>query len=101
MTIPILKPRHHWTCPNCLHEEVTHEARPHSRMHPCRGLSGLIAPMVLKGVRAGIRVHEREDYIGNDLAQLHEGRPIMSVVAERDDGEDTVVFAPVARGGFA
>jgi len=99
--VPILTPNHHWTCPNCLHEDMTHEARPHSRMHQCHGLSGLLAPMVLKGTKAGIQVHEREDYIGDDLVQLHEGRPVMSVVVERDDGQDAIVFAPVARGGFA
>ena len=53
--IPILTPNHHWTCPSCLFEDVTHEARPHSRLHPCKGLHGLIAPMVLKGVQSGLR----------------------------------------------
>ena len=55
--------------------------------------------MVRDGVRAGIRVIEREDFIGADKVQLHEGRPVMSVVTERDDGQDVAVFAPAATGG--
>lgn len=97
--IPLLRPTWHWTCPKCTTESVTHEAQPHSRLHPCKGLNGLITPMVRDGVRAGIRVIEREDFIGADKVQLHEGRPVMSVVTERDDGQDVAVFAPAATGG--
>jgi hypothetical protein len=41
---------------------------------------------------------EREDYIGTDRVLLHDGRPIMAVVTERNDGEDRTVFAPTATG---
>lgn len=87
-----------WVCPNCEHTDVTFDARPHSRFHPCRGLRGMTAPMVAEGVRCKVESRERDDFIGNDLVQTDgEGRPVMSVVTTRDDGEDCVVFAPTAR----
>lgn len=92
----LLQPTQRWVCPNCSLEQVTHESRPHSRFHQCPGLNGLTAPMVPAGTKAKVTAHEREDYIGNDQVQLHEGRPVMSVVTERDDGQDVVVFAPTA-----
>jgi len=67
--------------------------------HPCKGLKGLNAPMVAAGVKVDVRPVEREDYIGNERVQLIDGRPIMSVVTERSDGQDAAVFAPVATGG--
>lgn len=94
--IPALVPTQHWSCPNCSLEQTTHEVRPHSRFHACPGLKGLTAPMVPRGTKAKVTAHEREDYIGNEQVQLHEGRPVMSVVTERDDGQDVVVFAPTA-----
>lgn len=94
--IPLLTPVQHWTCPNCDQTDVTHDARLHTRFHACPGLRGLTAPMVPAGTHAKVTAHEREDYIGTDMVQLHEGRPVMSVVTERDDGQDVVVFAPTA-----
>jgi len=94
--IPILTPTQRWTCPNCPLEEVTHEARPHSRFHACKGLHGLTAPMVPAGTKCKVEVKEREDYIGTDVVRLHEGRPVMSVVTTRDNGQDVAVFAPAA-----
>ena len=85
-----------WTCPNCTVEDVTTDPRPHTRFHTCAGLRGLTAPMVQAGVRAKVEAREREDYIGSETVQLHEGRPVMSIVTTRDDGQDAVVFAPVA-----
>ncbi len=96
--IPILVNRRHWTCPNCAFEDVTNEARPHSRFHACAGLHGLTAPMVMKGTKAKVEAKEREDYIGEDVVPHHEGRPVMSVVTTRDDGQDVAVFAPTATG---
>lgn len=91
-------PAHRWECPNCDLTQVTHEAQPHTRFHSCAGLrNGLTAPMLPAGTRAKVEAHEREDYIGDELVQLHEGRPVMSVVTTRDDGQDCVVFAPTAR----
>ncbi len=89
-----------WYCPNCPTEDVTNEARPHTRFHACKGLRGLVAPMVPVGTRAKVEAHEREDYINGEAVQLdpERGRPVMSVVTTRDDGQDTAVFAPSATG---
>ena len=32
---PLVRPVNRWVCPNCKREDVTHEARPHSRFHTC------------------------------------------------------------------
>lgn len=98
MTVPVLVPEHRWECPNCDLTEVTREARPHSRMHACRGLRGLTAPMVPAGTRAKVEAVERGDYVGRDLVQTDaDGRPVMAVLTTRDDGQDCSVLAPTAR----
>jgi len=96
----LLKTDQLWTCPNCSAQSVTHEARPHSRFHICKGLHGLTAPMVRAGTRCKVVAVEREDYIGTDRVRLdpERGRPVMSVITTRDDGQDTTVFAPTAGG---
>lgn len=99
MPVPLLVPERRWSCPNCTLEDVTREAQPHTRFHACKGLHGLTAPMVPAGTRAYVHAVEREDYVGTEKVQLHEGRPVMAVVTERDDGEDRAVFAPTATGG--
>ncbi len=97
MMIPLLQPTQHWVCPNCTHTWVTHEATPHSVMHNCRGLKGLSVPMVPEGTACKVEAQEREDYVGKDLVTTDgEGRPVMSVVTTRDDGQDCQVFAPCA-----
>ena len=95
----VLQPEQHWVCQHCDLTDVTHEARPHSRMHPCRGLKGLTTPMVPDGVRCKVETHEREDYEGEDHGYVRhdgEGRPIMNVTVEREDGFDCFVYAPTA-----
>jgi hypothetical protein len=53
--------------------------------------------MVLEGTRACVRAVAREDYVGSEDVQYDgDGRPVMSVVTERDDGQDCAVFAPAA-----
>ena len=94
----LLIPTRRWTCPKCTVESVTHEGRPHSQLHRCKGLAGIIVPMVMEGTKADVRIVEREDYIGTDKVRLQNGRPIMSVVTERDDGQDVAVFAAAATG---
>ena len=94
--IPILQPEHRWECPNCDFHKVTYESRPHTPFHPCSGLKGLTSPMVPVGTSCKIEAVEREDYIGREQVQLHQGRPVMSVVTTRDDGQDCAVFAPAA-----
>ena len=99
--IPILAPEQHWTCPNCDLTEVTREPAPHTRFHACRGLRGLTAPMVPDGTKCKVEAFEREDYIGKELVQTDgEGRPVMSVVTTRDDGQDVAVLAPCATGSL-
>ena len=99
MPLPILAPEHRWECPNCPATSITHEPAPHTRFHECRGLKGLTAPMVPVGTRCKVTAHEREDYINGDDVQVDaDGRPIMSVVTTRDDGQDCTVYAPCATG---
>lgn len=98
LTVPLLRPEQRWECPNCMTTAVTHESRPHTEFHFCRGLVGMWAPMVPAGTRAKVVAHEREDYVGKDLVQTNgEGRPVMAVVVTRDEGEDRTVYAPCAQ----
>lgn len=98
--IPVLTPTQRWSCPNCKQTSITHEQQPHTRYHTCAGLKGLAAPMVREGTRVKISAVEREDYIGTEKVQTNaEGRPVMAVVTEREDGSNDVsVFAPTATG---
>lgn len=103
MNLPLISTERRWYCPNCTVESVTHEARPHTQFHTCKGLRGLTAPMIPAGTRAKVEAREREDYVGRERVQTdpERGRPVMSVVTTRDDGQDAIVFAPtaVALGG--
>lgn len=99
MSLPgvLLAVEHRWECPNCTATDVTHEPRPHSRFHSCRGLKGLTAPFVPAGTRAKVEAQEREDYVGRELVSTDgEGRPVMSVITTRDTGQDCTVYAPCA-----
>jgi hypothetical protein len=88
-----------WECLACDQTAVTHEVRPHSRFHRCRGLAGLVTPFVPAGTRGKIEAREREDYVGSERVQTDaDGRVIMSLVTTRDDGQDCTVFAPAAVG---
>lgn len=96
MTADILVTKR-WVCPNCSATDVTRESRPHTRFHTCSGLRGLTAPFVPEGVSCKVVAHDRDDYVGRDRVQTDaNGRPVMSVVTTRDDGVDTIVFAPTA-----
>lgn len=97
--VPILQVEHRWECPSCDLTDVTRTAEVHTRFHSCRGLAGLTAPMVPAGTRAEHRAVEREDYINGDLVQVDgNGRPVMSVITTRDDGQDCTVYAACATG---
>lgn len=94
-------PERRWYCPNCPATDVTREAGPHTRFHPCPALAGLTAPMVEVGVRAKVEAVERDDYVGRELVQTDgNGRPVMAVVTTRDDGQDVAVYAPTASASF-
>lgn len=104
--VPILDARKEWDCPNCNAADVTNEARPHTRMHNCRGMGGLTVPMVEKARRGAdrrsVRVSKvvREDYVGKEKGLVYddEGQPIMAAVTEYADGSnDVAVFAPVVQ----
>lgn len=97
--IPILARRVEWDCPNCTQESVTTEARPHTRFHDCPGLGGLAAPFVQKDPNRGrvnVKPIVREDYVGAEegLRYDEQGRPIMAVVTEYDDGKNDVAVFP-------
>lgn len=97
MPVPVLVRESRWECPNCTHTDVTHEAKPHSRMHNCRGLKGLSVPMVPAGTRCKIEAVERGDWVGSEDVTLDgDGRPVMAVVTTRDHGQDCAVYAPCA-----
>jgi len=94
----ILRPERRWECPNCPFKDVTYETQVHTRFHKCRGLKGLTAPMVPAGTSCKIEAVEREDYVGKELVQKDgEGRPVMSIVTTRNDGQDCTVLAPCAQ----
>lgn len=66
-------------------------------MHTCPALRMIQAPMVQRGVRAKVYAVERQDYLGGDLGQYDEnGKVIMAVITEREDGQDVAVLAPTA-----
>ena len=99
MTVPILTPVNRWYCPNgCGREDITHEARPHTRMHVCPKLRGLTAPLLPVGVKGKVEAKEREDYIGTEMVQLDPelGRPVQSIITTRDGGQDCAIFMPAA-----
>lgn len=86
-----------WYCPNCPVSDVTTVPQPHTRFHTCMGLRGLTAPLLRVGTKAKVVAHDREDYVANEIVQTdNTGRPVMSVTTTRDDGEDTIVFAPTS-----
>ena len=85
-----------WVCPNCDCRDATAGNVP-NRFHTCR--NGITAPLVPEGLACKVEAIEREDYVGDDLAQYdNAGRAIMSVITTRDDGTDCAVLAPTATG---
>lgn len=82
-----------WWCPQCDSAARTYDSR--LPMHPCRGLGGLMTPLIPATSKGESRKVEREDYVGSESVQLDtDGRPVMSVVTTRDDGEDCTIYAP-------
>ncbi len=71
-----------------------------AQFHECPAL-GIMAPLIPEGMKADVRKVEREDYVGGETVRLDaDGRPIMSVVTVREDGQDAAVFAPLAKASF-
>ena len=99
MNTQIIQTITEWYCPACKREDTTLEQNPHVRLHPCPKMYGMSTPYVKKGVKAKLIALERQDYVGGEIVQTDDrGRPIMSIVTEREDGQDAIVFAPVAVG---
>lgn len=99
MSVALLSAERRWVCPNCDVTDVTHEQGVTSRFHTCGGLRGLSAPMVPYGTKAKVEAKDREDYLGADVGLVQtdgNGRPVMSIVTTRDDGQDCAVLAPMA-----
>jgi hypothetical protein len=95
----VLAPREQrWECLSCDKTALTIGKGVHTEMHHCRSLAGLMIPMVPAGTRGEHRVVEREDYIGSERVQYApgSGRPVMAVQTIRDEGQDCVIFAPLA-----
>ena len=93
-------PERRWVCSHCQFTDITHEAKPHSRMHSCKGMKLMTIPMMPDGTKAKVELVERDDWVGDELVQLDaEGRPWKSVVTTRDEGQDCAVFAATATAG--
>jgi hypothetical protein len=102
--IPMLPvPIREWWCPACGLHDQTQEARPHTRYHTCpklRYLSIPLSQMPEEGIAAKIEARDIEDYVGRQLVQVDgNGRPVMSVVTTRDNGQDCAVYPPTATAG--
>lgn len=100
MSVPMLMRRIVWVCPNgCPTMDATQRSDVHQQLHPCRAMGGLMVPLVEQGMQVKVSVHEREDFLGDEVVTTDDaGRPVMAVSITRDDGEDRVVFAPLAVG---
>lgn len=97
MSVPLL--HRTWACPSCDAAARTVDAK--TPMHPCKGLAGLLAPLVPAGEKAKHTAVERQDFIGKEDVQYDAlGRPMMSVQTETNDSLSTTVFAPAARGAM-
>lgn len=98
MNVPLLAVITRWECPNCDVTDVTRGPVP-NRFHTCAGLHMLTAPLVPAGTRVRVTAEERADYLGREVqAAGDDGKPYMAVRTTRDDGEDLLVNAGVARG---
>lgn len=87
-----------WECPAC--GKTTEVPGVYGKVvHRCPKMGGMTTPYVRKGAKAKISLVHREDYVGNEIVQKDDqGRPVMAIVTEREDGIDTRVFAPTAIG---
>lgn len=94
---------HDYVCPNC---SVTERIRPLPpaavRMHPCAGLKGILAPLVIQGADCKVVAIEREDFLNGEVqASNEDGTPIMAVSTIYADGHNDLVVNPgVARIQF-
>lgn len=99
MRVPLLHAAQDWYCPNCPAVETTPALPPNtSRFHQCPGLHMLTAPLIRAGTRCAVTAEERQDYLNGGLqATGDDGKAYMAVRTTRDDGEDLLVNAGLAR----
>jgi hypothetical protein len=99
--VPLLRvPFEDWYCPNCSTTDRVQKLPPNSsRFHTCPGLHMLTAPLIRASVYCKVEAEERADYLNGEIqATGDDGRPYMAVRTTRDDGDDLLVNAPLARG---
>lgn len=111
MIVLLSAPVKQWECPSCGRQErravdLKLDGFVRSPSHACPK-TGMITfyvevPEGANDLGGSFRhtIHEREDYIGDELVQLSTttGRPVMAIHTERrdDSGFDTTVYAPCA-----
>lgn len=66
-----------------------------AQLHDCRALHGLTVPLIAEGIRAEVRLLEREDYVGSEHVTYAAGRPVRGLEIMRDEGSDAVAYAPL------
>lgn len=97
MNVPLL--HRTWVCPSCDAAARTVDSK--TPMHPCRGMAGLMIPLIPEGEQGRHLPVEREDWIGKEMVQYDlEGRPVMAVQTETADSLSTTVYAPTATGSL-
>lgn len=99
--VPLLRvPFEDWYCPNCgISERVAALPPGSSRYHTCPQLHMLSAPLLRANVYAKVEAEERTDYLRGEIqATGDDGKPYMAVRTTRDDGDDLLVNAGLARG---
>jgi len=85
-----------WECPAC-GKTAQVSSRYGMVVHRCPKMGGMTTPYVRKGVKAKHELRLREDYVGDETVQTDDqGRPVMSIITTRDDGQDVRAFAPAA-----
>lgn len=96
---PLLVASQDWFCPNCQVTATSPPPPPGTRkFHSCPGLHGLNAPLIRAGTRCTVTAEERQDYLNGDMqATGDDGKAYMAVRTIRDDGEDLMVNAGLAR----
>ena len=102
MTIPILEaPIRDWHCPACGLTDRTQQHGYHVRYHTCPKTRMLSIAMLPAGTAGKIVVHEREEYVGKEIVQYDQaGRALVSAETVRDNGNDLIVYAPMARASI-
>ncbi len=91
------RPMVNWECPKCPVKVRKPLVPGHLEYHNCTGMKLLSIPFIREGERVKVTANEREDYVKDEMVQTDaEGRPVMNVIIEREDGTDCSVYAPTA-----